>query len=86
MRLLIVRRQWLQKFRQDGVNLLRLAVWQVGGHVTYHHDMFQTGYNSTAVPPHGIPDPEFSAYHRQVFEFLALRGKYLSHPKSRDGA
>ena len=26
---------------------------------------------------HGVPDPEFSPYHRQVFEFLALRDRYL---------
>lgn len=52
-------------------------VWQVGGYVTYHHDMFQTGYGTPAVPPNGIPDPEFSAYHRQVFEFLKLRERYL---------
>jgi len=48
-----------------------IAVRKVGGYVTYHHDMFQTGYGSPAVPPSGIPDPEFSPYHRVVFEFLA---------------
>ena len=46
------------------------------GYVTYHHDMFQTGYGSKAVPPTGIPDPEFSPYHRQVFEFLKERKRY----------
>jgi hypothetical protein len=51
-------------------------VWRVGGYSTYHHDMFQTGYGSPACPPHGIPDPEFSPYHRQVFEFLRLRERY----------
>jgi hypothetical protein len=51
-------------------------VWRVGAHPTYHHDMFQTGYGSPACPPSGIPDPEFSPYHRQVFEFLKLREKY----------
>ncbi len=51
-------------------------VWQVGGHVVYHHDMFQTGYGTSAVPPSGIPDPEFSPYHKQVFEFLSLRERY----------
>jgi hypothetical protein len=51
-------------------------VWQVGAYVTYHHDMFQTGYGTPAVPPHGVPDPEFSAYHRQVFEFIAMRDRY----------
>lgn len=59
-------------------------VWQVGGYVTYHHDMFQTGYGSPAVPPSGIPDPEFSPYHRKVLEFLALRDRYL--PSSTGGA
>jgi len=51
-------------------------VWQLGAHITYHHDMFQTGYGSPAVPPHGIPDPDFSSYHRRVFEFIALRDRY----------
>lgn len=53
------------------------AVWQAGGYVIYHHDMFQTGYGTPAVPPTGIPDPEFSPYHRAVFEFLALRDRYM---------
>jgi hypothetical protein len=51
-------------------------VWQLGAYITYHHDMFQTGYGSPAIPPSGIPDPEFSPYHRQVFEFIATRGRY----------
>lgn len=58
-------------------------VWQLGGYVLYHHDMFQTGYGTPACPPHGIPDPEFSPYHRQVFEFLAMRERYMqpeTHP------
>jgi len=54
-----------------------LNVWRIGGHVIYHHDMFQTGYGSPACSPSGIPDPEFSSYHRQVFEFLKLQEKYL---------
>ncbi len=54
-----------------------LNVWRVGGHIVYHHDMFQTGYGTTACPPSGIPDPAFSPYHRQVFEFLKLREKYM---------
>ena len=54
----------------------RSCVWQEGGYVTYHHDMFQTGAGTPAVPPSGIPDPEFSPYHRQVFEFLARRTRY----------
>lgn len=51
------------------------GVWKAGGYVTYHHDMFQTA-GSAAVPANGIPDPEFSAYHRQVFEFLKQRARY----------
>ncbi|HWR54563.1 MAG TPA: hypothetical protein VN428_25870 [Bryobacteraceae bacterium] len=57
-----------------------LQIWDVrrqGGYVTYHHDMFQTGAGSKAVPASGIPDPEFSAYHRVVFEFLGRRSRYL---------
>lgn len=50
-------------------------VWRAGGYATYHHDMFQTA-GSPAVPPHGIPDPEFSPYHRQVFEFLRNQARY----------
>ncbi|MDZ4801966.1 MAG: hypothetical protein SGI92_27745 [Bryobacteraceae bacterium] len=53
------------------------AVWQLGAYVVYHHDMFQTGAGTAAVPPSGIPDPEFSPYHRQVFEFLAKRARYM---------
>jgi len=53
------------------------AMWQLGAYITYHHDMFQTGYGTPAVPPSGIPDPEFSPYHKQVFEFLALRERYM---------
>lgn len=41
-----------------------------GGYHTYHHDMFQTGYGHPAVPPAGLPDPDFSPFHRQVFDFL----------------
>lgn len=53
-----------------------INVWRVGGYPTYHHDMFQTGYGTPAIPPSGVPDPEFSAYHREVFEFLKLRERY----------
>ena len=52
------------------------AVWRLGAYTTYHHDMFQTGYGTPAVPPSGVPDPEFSPYHKQVFEFLKLRARY----------
>jgi hypothetical protein len=51
-------------------------VWKAGGYVTYHHDMFQTGAGSPAVPPSGVPDPEFNPYHRMVLEFLAHRNRY----------
>jgi hypothetical protein len=51
-------------------------VWQLGGHVNYHHNMFQTGNGSPEVPPSGIPDPEFNPYHRTVLEFIALRDRY----------
>lgn len=52
-------------------------VWQAGAYINYHHDMFQTGYQTPAVPPSGIPDPEFSPYHRAVLEFIALRERYM---------
>jgi hypothetical protein len=51
-------------------------VWNEGAYVNYHHDMFQTGAGSPPVPPSGIPDPEFSSYHRRVFEFLARQERY----------
>jgi hypothetical protein len=59
-------------------------VWKAGGYGTYHHDMFQTGYGSAAVPPSGIPDPEFSPYHRAVFEFLARRERYMPRVSPAD--
>jgi hypothetical protein len=52
-------------------------VWRAGGYVTYHHDMFQTGYGSEAVPSNGIPTPGFSKYHDVVFEFLKNKERYL---------
>ena len=54
-----------------------LNVWHVGAYPTYHPDMFQTGYGTPAVPPSGIPDPEFNPYHRTVFDFLARRDRFL---------
>lgn len=42
----------------------------VGGYYVYHHDMFQKPRGFQATPPSGIPDPDFSPYHRQVFDFL----------------
>ncbi|HUX96972.1 MAG TPA: cellulase family glycosylhydrolase [Bacteroidales bacterium] len=53
-------------------------VWKAGGYVIYHHDMFQTGSGSAAVPPNGIPAPGFSDYHDQVFAFLKNKERYLS--------
>lgn len=55
-----------------------VLVWQKGGYVVYHHDMFQTGYGTPAIPPSGIPDPEFNPYHRAVFEFMAQRERYMT--------
>ena len=49
---------------------------ETGGYITYHHDMFQTGYGTPSIPPSGIPDPEFSPYHRAVLEFIAHRERY----------
>lgn len=51
-------------------------VWKAGGYITYHHDMFQTGYGTPSIPPSGIPDPEFNPYHRAVLEFIARRARY----------
>ncbi len=42
----------------------------LGGYHLYHHDMFQRPYGDPATPPSGIPDPDFSPYHRQVFDYL----------------
>lgn len=52
-------------------------VWQAGGYVVYHHDMFQTGYNTPAVPPSGIPDPDFNPYHKAVLDFITQRKRYM---------
>ena len=58
-------------------------VWKVGAYSVYHHDMFQTGYGSDAVPPNGIPLPGFSDYHDRIFEFLKNKKRYLSQMKSQ---
>ena len=59
-------------------HIIQIArVWELGGYVVYHHDMFQTGYGTPAVPPSGIPDPEFNPYHHAVFKFLAHRDRYM---------
>lgn len=52
-------------------------VWKAGGHIVYHHDMFQTGYGNEAIPLNGIPAPGFSKYHDQVFSFIKERERYL---------
>jgi hypothetical protein len=41
-----------------------------GGYSIYHHDMFQYGYDSPLTPPSGIPEPDWSPFHRAVFEHL----------------
>jgi len=46
------------------------AVRKCGGYHNYHHDMFQLPYGDASIPPSGIPDPEFSQFHRVVFEYL----------------
>jgi hypothetical protein len=56
-------------------------VWELGGYIVYHHDMFQTGYGTPAVPPSGIPDPDFNPYHRAVLEFIAHRDRYMPAPR-----
>jgi hypothetical protein len=56
-------------------------VWELGGYVVYHHDMFQMGRGHETVPPSGIPDPEFSPFHKQVFEFLKQRARYMRAPE-----
>jgi len=53
-------------------------VWKVGGYVVYHHDMFQTGYRTEAIPPNGIPAPGFSEYHDLVYGFLKEKERYLT--------
>ncbi|MEX2231062.1 MAG: cellulase family glycosylhydrolase [Cyclobacteriaceae bacterium] len=53
-------------------------VWKAGGHVVYHHDMFQLGYDHESIPPTGIPDPDFSPYHKVVFDFLANKERYVA--------
>lgn len=52
-------------------------VWNTGGYIVYHHDMFQMGYGDESIPPNGIPSPGFSSYHDQVFSFLKNKQRYL---------
>ncbi|AKD03778.1 cellulase family glycosylhydrolase [Pontibacter korlensis] len=51
-------------------------VWQQGGYMVYHHDMFQKDYGHPSISPSGIPDPEFNPYHKQVLEFIAMQPRY----------
>ncbi|HZG58773.1 hypothetical protein [Paenibacillus sp.] len=46
------------------------TVRAAGAYHVYHHDMFQLGYGDPSIPPSGIPDPDFSPYHRRVFDWL----------------
>jgi hypothetical protein len=41
-----------------------------GGYHVYHHDMFQNGYGHPATPPLGIPNAEYSEFHKPIFEHL----------------
>lgn len=41
-----------------------------GGYHLYHHDMFQRTYGDPATPSTGLPDPDFSPFHRRVFDYL----------------
>jgi len=54
-------------------------VREAGGYVIYHHDMFQTGYGTNAIAPTGLPDPEFSPYHKVVFEYLHEKKFLVNH-------
>lgn len=61
-------------------HILRMYnVWKAGGYVIYHHDMFQTGYGTDAVPSTGIPVPGFAEYHDEVFEFLKKKQRILKN-------
>ena len=61
-------------------HILRIYnVWKAGGYVIYHHDMFQTGYGTDAVPSTGIPVPGFSEYHDEVFDFLKKKQRVLKN-------
>jgi hypothetical protein len=61
-------------------HILRIYnVWKAGGYVIYHHDMFQTGYGTDAVPQTGIPAPGFSEYHDEVFDFLKNQKRVLKN-------
>jgi hypothetical protein len=46
------------------------AVRALGGYHVYHHDMFQRPRGNPATPDSGIPEPDFSPFHRKVFDWL----------------
>jgi hypothetical protein len=46
------------------------AVRAIGSYHVYHHDMFQRPRRTPATPSSGIPEPDFSPYHRKVFDYL----------------
>ena len=50
-----------------------------GGYPIYHHDMFQYGYDSPLTPPSGIPEPDWSPFHRVVFDHLR---RHRPHPRA----
>jgi len=59
-------------------HILRIYnVWKAGGYIIYHHDMFQTGYGSDAVPSTGIPVPGINEYHDEIFDFLNRKQRIL---------
>jgi hypothetical protein len=45
-------------------------VREAGGYPIYHHDLFQYKYGSELTPPSGIPEPQWSPFHRVVFDYL----------------
>ena len=69
--------QWIAPYPYDQM-LQIYGMWQAGAYITYHHDMFQTGYGTPSIPPSGIPDPEFNPYHKAVLEFISHRERYQS--------
>lgn len=46
------------------------AVRALGAYHIYHHDMFQRSYGYATTPPSGVPDPDYSPFHRRVFGYL----------------
>lgn len=59
-------------------------IWQRGGYIVYHHDMFQKNYGHPSISPTGIPDPEFNPYHKQVLEFISMQERYRPETKGQD--